>query len=112
MHDSNAYRDLAPGAYVRRRREPRSATPRPKKEAWDGSGLHVVLLLVALPSIGALAALMVWSMGGTAWQIAGAAFGAWLVVQMVYATQLMLRYLKIRHEMRQDQADRWDDFAS
>lgn len=50
--------------------------------------VHVVTLITAMPLIGALAALMVWWMGGTGWQIALSVLASWLLIQLFYAAQL------------------------
>ncbi len=53
--------------------------------------MHVVTLLLAIPTISTAAALMTWGMGGTFWQIAMAGIGGWLIVIVVYALQMALR---------------------
>jgi len=60
--------------------------------------MHVLTLAVAIPVIGVLSGLLTWIMGGTGWQIVGAIAASGLIVQGVYAVQLLLRYQELRRE--------------
>lgn len=50
--------------------------------------VHVLTLLVSMPIIGALAALIVWMLGGSGWHIILSVLASWLLIQMIYAGQV------------------------